>query len=417
MFYYKLKGKILISPVEYRELSRISESEAKNSKGLIYALTRLNPLKSRRSFSVTDPSLIFLEEEGIHLLQKPRKISSNLPFWLKEKIKEKRVTSLNTEYPNWQKVIAYQFPISWKINIVGLGDVGGTLLIGLRLLGGKHLKGIGIYDKDPKRVKRWEWEANQIFDPEVIQTYPEVYALKEKEIFDCDLLVFCATVGVPPLGEEQEKDVRFSQFEGNSKIISEYAQEARKKSFKGIFAIVSDPVDLLCKTVFWVSNKNKKGDFDFKGLAAEQIRGYGLGVMFARAVYYSKLIPQTSNYYKEGRVFGPHGQGLVIANSIKNYDKKLSELLTYYTLQANLEIRGIGFKPYIAPALSSACLPLIATIRGKWHYSTSFIGGVFMGAKNRLHPSGVEIERLDIPPDLEEKIKKSYQELDNIYQC
>jgi len=194
MFYYKLKGKILISPVEYRELSRISESEAKNSKGLIYALTRLNPLKSRRSFSVTDPSLIFLGEEGIHLLQKPRKISSNLPFWLKEKIKEKRVTSLNTEYPNWQEVIAYQFPISWKINIVGLGDVGGTLLIGLRLLGGKHLKGIGIYDKDPKRVKRWEWEANQIFDPEVIQTYPEVYALKEKEIFDCDLLVFCATV-------------------------------------------------------------------------------------------------------------------------------------------------------------------------------------------------------------------------------
>ena len=82
---------------------------------------------------------------------------------------------------------------------------------------------------------------------------------------------------------EKQKDVRMKQFEGNSKIISDYAQKAREKSFKGIFAIISDPVDLLCKVVFLASNKNICGNFDFKGLAADQIRGYGLGVMYARS--------------------------------------------------------------------------------------------------------------------------------------
>jgi hypothetical protein len=42
------------------------------------------------------------------------------------------------------------------------------------------------------------------------------------------------------------------------------------------------------------------------------------------------------------------------------------------------------------------------------------MGGVFMGAKNRLHRSGTEIERLDLPTILVEKIKASYKELGNI---
>jgi len=227
------------------------------------------------------------------------------------------------------------------------------------------------------------------------------------------MFIFCATVGVPSLGEEQE-DVRMKQFEGNSKIISDYARKAREKSFKGIFAIISDPVDLLCKAVFLTSNKDTSREFDFKGLAADQIRGYGLGVMHARAVYYSKQNPKTAKYNREGRAFGPHGHGLVIANSLKKYDERLSEMLTGQTVKANLEVRKTGFKPYVAPALSSGCLPIIATISGKWHYSATFMGGVFMGAKNKLLKSGTEIERLDLPVILVEKIKESYKELGNI---
>ncbi|MBU4510362.1 lactate dehydrogenase, partial [bacterium] len=82
MFFYKLKDKILISQSEYNKLNRISESEAKENKEIIYVLNRINPLKSRKSFSITDPSLIFLKEEGIHLLQKSKRIDYDLPLWL-----------------------------------------------------------------------------------------------------------------------------------------------------------------------------------------------------------------------------------------------------------------------------------------------------------------------------------------------
>jgi len=413
MFFYKLKDKILISQSEYNKLNRISESEAKESKGIIYVLNPANPLKSRRNFCISDSSLIFLKKEGIHLLQKSKKIDYDLPQWLNQRIKEKRVSSLNTEYPNWQDVLNYEFPSRWKVNIVGLGDVGGVLLAGLRLLGGSCIESIGIYDKNINAIKRWELEANEIFYPFAAQKFPEVSPIREGNIFDCDMFVFCATTGVPSLGEKQE-DVRIKQFEGNSKIISHYARKAREKSFKGIFAVISDPVDLLCKAVFLTSNKSRSGEFDFKGLAADQIRGYGLGVMHARAVYYAKQNTETAEYNREGRAFGPHGQGLVIANSLKKYNESLSEMLTDQTVKANLEVRETGFKPYVAPALSSGSYPLIATMSGKWHYSATFMGGVFMGAKNRLLKSGIEIERLDLPVILLEKIKRSYQELGNI---
>jgi malate/lactate dehydrogenase len=38
---------------------------------------------------------------------------------------------------------------------------------------------------------------------------------------------------------------------GNARIINLYAQIAREKGFKGIFAVVSDPVDLLCNQLLW----------------------------------------------------------------------------------------------------------------------------------------------------------------------
>ena len=413
MFFYKLKDKMLISQSEYSELNRISENEAKECEEIIYALNRIDPLKSRRYFSITDPSLIFSKEEGINLLQKSKKIDYDLPLWLTKRIKEKKVSSLNTEYPNWQDVLTYKFPSRWKVNILGLGDVGGTLLAGLRLLAGNCIESIGIYDKNINTIKRWELEANQIFCPFTAQKFPEVYPVRKENIFDCDMFIFCATIGVPSLEEEQE-DVRMKQFKGNSKIISDYARKAREKSFKGIFAIISDPVDLLCKVVFLAGNKNTSGEFDFKGLAGDQIRGYGLGVMHARAVYYSKQNTETVKYNREGRAFGPHGQGLVIVNSLKKYDQSLSEMLTDQTVKANLEVRKTDFKPYIAPALSSGSYPLIATMSGKWHYSATFMGGVFMGAKNKLLKSGTEIERLDLPVNLIEKINESYKELGNI---
>jgi hypothetical protein len=206
-------------------------------------------------------------------------------------------------------------------------------------------------------------------------------------------------------------DVRIAQFEGNAKIISIYAKKARAAGFKGIFAVVSDPVDLLCKAALQESNKDENGVIDYKGLAPEQVRGYGLGVMHARAVYHAKKNQECLQYLKDGRAYGPHGDGLIIADSISHYNNDLSLLLTDKAQNANLDVRATGFKPYIAPAFSSGALSLIATITGKWHYSAVFIDGVYLGCRNRLLASGTEVEKLVLPSQLFNRIQSTYNKL------
>lgn len=413
MYYYKLRDRILASEKEYPELCSIGEGEAKACPGTLFLLNRLEPLKSRRFYSVSDPSLAFLREEGLQLIKRNNTSESNLPGWIASKIEDNLISSINTLYPNWQDTFDYSLPDKYKVHIVGLGDVGGILTCGLRLLGSGCISGIGLYDLDENKIKRWTLEAGQILPPFPEEDYPPVFGLKENEIFNCDMFVFCVSTGVPPIGKE-EKDVRMAQFEGNSRIIKKYAKEARESKFKGVFAVVSDPVDLLCKVVFNESNKNEEGIMDFKGLAADQIRGFGLGVMNGRAAYYAARDPKTHHYAKEGRVFGPHGQGLIVADSIENYNDDLSSFLTENVSKANLEVRAAGFKPYIAPALSSGSLSIIAAIKGNWHYSATFMGGVYMGAKNRLNKTGTELERLDLPEPLWEKLQNTYKYLGDI---
>lgn len=408
MFYYMCNEKLLISHEEYSSLDVISESEATKYNGMIFALNKLNPEFSRRSFSVSHENFLFIKEENLNLLVNPVTFSINVPQWIKLAIKSNRVTALNTKYPNWQDVLTYNEPTKWKINVIGLGDVGGTLLTGLRLLGIKNISSLGLYDLDANRTARYNYELSQILSPDMSESSINIISLKEKDIFDCDMFVFCVSVGVPEVGKEAN-DVRLSQFKGNAKIIGHYAKLAREKNFKGIFAVVSDPVDLLCKKAFVESNKDSYGNMDFKGLAPEQIRGYGLGVMNARACYYASQQDATKHYIHEGRAFGPHGEGLIIADSITHYNELLSDALTYSTKTANLEVRSTGFKPYIAPALSSGTLSILATINSQWHYSATFIGGTFMGCRNRLLPSGIELETLDLNETLLNKLKSTYK--------
>jgi malate/lactate dehydrogenase len=431
MFYYIYKEKLLISSLSYSDVKgglkenfkEILEEEARGYRGKIFALNPLNPEVSRRSFLVTHKEFLFIKKEDLNLLKTPQSNKENLsqyykediPEWLTDAIDSKRVISLNPYYSNWEEVLNYMEPKKWRVNVVGLGDVGGTLLTGLKLLGYEKISQLGLYDRDENKVNRWKFELGQILSPDMKERNIDVIGLKEDEVFNCDMFVFCVSVGVPEVGKEGE-DVRLVQFKGNAKILGNYAKVAREKAFKGIFAVVSDPVDLLCRTAFEESNKDKEGTLDFKGLAPEQIRGYGLGVMNGRASYYANEKEETKQYTSEGRAFGPHGEGLIIADSIVNYNEKLSEELTEKTKTANLDIRGTGFKPYIAPALSSGSLSLLATINSQWHYSATFIGGTFMGCRNRFAFGCTEIETLEFPEKLFSKLEDTYNLLDKLYK-
>lgn len=141
----------------------------------------------------------------------------------------------------------------FKVNIIALGDVGATLLLGLKLLGGGLIDSIGIYDMNPAAASRYEMEMNQMGWPFEMcgqgDALPVVKIISERDLFDCDMIVFCASKSVPAVGQDQGGDVRMAQFDANRKIAAHYGHLAAEASFKGIFAVVSDPVDPLCKEV------------------------------------------------------------------------------------------------------------------------------------------------------------------------
>ena len=369
------------------------------------------PGSRRASFLVNHPAELFAECEDVSWLNTNRLNASaydgqtrELPADLLAQLDAGTLRAVNASHPKFEEILAYKPKEGKKrVHVLAIGDVGSMLLTGLHLLGGDVISSIGICDISDKVTARWEFEENQIAYPWDYDAMPEVDVVDQDHLFDCDVFVFVASKGIPPVGSGV-KDVRMYQFENNSKIIGHYAKMAREKNFKGLFCAVSDPVDPLAKTAFLESNKNEAGEYDWMGLLPEQIQGFGLGVMNARAAYYAKRDPRFKQFLTEGRSFGPHGQDLVIADSIENYNDELSKELTNLTVTANLHMRAIGYKPFVAPAFSSGAISILMTLREQWHCGSVFLGGVYMGVKNRYTEHGLETETLALSDALYERI-------------
>ncbi len=296
-----------------------------------------------------------------------------------------------------------------RVHLAGLGDVGRTTLVGLSLLGGDAIESLGIYDLDAHRMQRLELELNQICDPFGGRRIPPVYLLEERELFDCDVFVFCVARQVPEVGTEQ-KDVRMAQFEANKAIVEWYAKRAGEAGYPGLFLVMSDPVELLCKAALLASKKGSRA------LLPGQIQGCGLGVMHGRAVYAAQREEVFRSYLAGGRVFGSHGGELVAANSLSegDYDDETSRRLTDWVIHANLQVRRAGFKPYIAPACSSGALTILRILKGQWNYSSNDLGGVYFGGKNRTTEKGIEWEAPPLPAPLFERLKCSWCNLEKL---
>ena len=411
MYYYRHQNRNLVSltPVE-----GFGEGIPPVTEGPLYALVGGDPILGRGSFKVNHPGQL---EAGhtLESLDASRLPNTQVDEAVSAAIREGRLTAVNPNRPGWEAVLTAAPKTGKKrVNILAIGDVGSTLLTGLKLLGGDVIASIGICDLSDQITARWEFEMGQIALPWDYDAFPEVKVVKPEELFDCDMFVFVASKGIPPVGS-QVKDVRMYQFENNAKIVAHYAKMARAAHFQGLWCAVSDPVDPLAKTAYLESNKDENGVFDGKGLRPEQIQGFGLGVMNARAAYFAKREAKLASFLTEGRSFGPHGTGLFIANSIEHYDEAISQELTQKTVTANLVMREIGFKPYVAPAMSSGALSLLLTLRGQWHCGSVFLDGIYMGVKNRYTPAGVETELLPhIPDQLFGHIREAAEHLKSI---
>ena len=403
--YYTYDGRTLCSAgaLPYPEISALPET------GEVLWVFHRPPLSGRDTFPVTDPAQL-TEREGVaSLCAAPG--PEGLPRELTNAIRAGRVRAVNLAHPRFEELMApLPRPEKVRVNLLALGDVGSTLLLGLRLMGGDVISSIGICDLREGVAQRWEFELNQIQLPGPYDALPPVEIVSPEQLFDGDVFLFCASRFVPDTAVKTG-DVRMAQYRLNRELAALYAQKARQARYRGLFCVVSDPVDPLCRAVLTESNRAPSGEMDYQGLFSHQVRGFGLGVMNARAAYYARKDPRFASFLTEGRSFGPHGEDLVIANSIRNYDDALSRQLTERTVHANLQMREMGFKPYAAPALSSGALSLLLCLRGQWHCSSTYLDGVFMGARNRVLPTGTELERLPLPQALRDRLQTTMNRL------
>lgn len=403
--YYTYDGRTLCSAgaLPYPEISALPET------GEVLWVFHRPPLSGRDTFPVTDPAQL-TEREGVaSLCAAPG--PEGLPRELTNAIRAGRVRAVNLAHPRFEELMApLPRPEKVRVNLLALGDVGSTLLMGLRLMGGDVISSIGICDLREGVAQRWEFELNQIQLPGPYDVLPPVEIVSPEQLFDGDVFLFCASRFVPDTAVKTG-DVRMAQYRLNRELAALYAQKARQARYRGLFCVVSDPVDPLCRAVLTESNRAPSGETDYQGLFSHQVRGFGLGVMNARAAYYARKDPRFASFLTEGRSFGPHGEDLVIANSIRHYDDALSRRLTEQAVRANLRMRELGFKPYIAPALSSGALSLLLCLRGQWHCSSTYLDGVFMGARNRVLPTGTELERLPLPQALQDRLQTTMNRL------
>lgn len=403
--YYTYDGRTLCSAgaLPYPEISALPET------GEVLWVFHRPPLAGRDTFPVTDPAQL-TEEEGVaSLCTAP--CPEDVPPALLSAIRAGRVRAVNLAHPRFEELTApLPRPEKVRVNLLALGDVGSTLLMGLRLMGGDVISSIGICDLREGVAQRWEFELNQIQLPGPYDVLPPVEIVSPEQLFDGDVFLFCASRFVPDTAVKTG-DVRMAQYRLNRELAALYAQKARQARYRGLFCVVSDPVDPLCRTVLTESNRAPSGEMDYQGLFSHQVRGFGLGVMNARAAYYARKDPRFASFLTEGRSFGPHGEDLVIANSIRHYDDALSRRLTEQAVRANLRMRELGFKPYVAPALSSGALSLLLCLRGQWHCSSTYLDGVFMGARNRVTAAGTELERLPLPRQLQDRLQTTMDRL------
>lgn len=410
MYYYQENGQIYAALTADLPLQQTAAPTPETPMTFLFDAP---PQARRAAFCVSDAGQLTAPESVAWL--DPARITGDptpAPADILDRIGRRTLRAVNNRHPRWREAAGLSVvkPGRSHVNLLAVGDVGGTLLTGLKLLGGDCIESIGICDLNPATVARWTAEMSQIAWPWDYDALPDVHPVEMARLFDCDVFIFAATKAIPAVGSEV-RDVRMAQLEANRAIVAHYAKMARAVNFKGLFMVLSDPVDQLCKAAYLASNEGADGDWDGQGLLAEQVQGFGLGVMNARAAALAKEQEKFRSFLTEGRSFGPHGEGLVIANSLTAYDDALSRELTELVKTANLRIRKIGFKPYVAPALSSGVFQLLLTLRGQWHCGSVCLGGIWFGCRNRFTPAGIETEGLALPDALFDRLLETQQTL------
>lgn len=160
MRYYDCGGYPLCS----REVLALPALHALPEAGEVLFGFHRTPGAGRDTFPVTAPSLL-TAEEGVSTLVTAEEPETDPA--LAAVIAAGRMRAVNLAHPRQEELLP---PLRRRervrVNLLALGDVGSTLLMGLRLLGGDVIDSVGICDVRENVPQRWEMELNQIVSPE-----------------------------------------------------------------------------------------------------------------------------------------------------------------------------------------------------------------------------------------------------------
>ena len=157
--------------------------------------------KSKGRFLAKYPEMLFTQEGTEWLSTNHMKADiTSLPQNIKNAFAQNvNITCVNTAYKTieeWEKA-ENQLSKKKTVHILALGDVGSTVLIGLKLLGKDCIYKIGICDMNEAVCKRWEYEMNQTAFPWEYDILPEIEIIDQEHLFDCDVFVFCQKEFLP----------------------------------------------------------------------------------------------------------------------------------------------------------------------------------------------------------------------------
>ena len=271
-----------------------------------------------------------------------------------------------------------------SVAVAGLGRVGGAAATVLSALpvARTGVRELLLYDIDAANQERWLLELGAIAEWRGTDALPVVRATTPEQVFHtCDVFLFVATAGVPPLGIEQE--VRIVQFQPNRAILHGFLERARAARFTGLFLVISDPVDWLAQAAFHDSNTDGVGHFTGDGLAPERIAGLGLGVMWARALAAARREGWEPAVRARGAVFGPHDADVIAFDDLAAPNVARSAVITRAAREANFVIRRLGFLPHVAPGVSSVALALPHLLAGREVLASVIADGLYLGCPAR----------------------------------
>ena len=272
-----------------------------------------------------------------------------------------------------------------SVAIAGMGRVGGTAATVLAATPSRRsgIRELLVYDVDGANQERWVLELLSVGGWRQRESFPRLHPTSLAQVFtQCDVFVFAATEGVPPLG--WEGDVRLPQFEPNRAILRAFLDHARAANFAGLFLVVSDPVDLLAQAVFHDSNVTSAGRFTGEGLAPESTAGLGLGVMWARALACARREGWEQAVSLRGGAYGPHSGEVVAFDDLVRPSTHRCEQLSRAAREWNYSVRNLGFLPFVGPGVSSVALTLPRLLAAQEALASVFVAGLYFGAPARL---------------------------------